>query len=69
MPASRRPLLATVRSVFVIGPDKKVKAMLTYPMNTGLLRTLASCEHWPPMNTGRNFDEVLRLLDPLRSSH
>ena len=38
--------MATVRSVFVIGPDKKVKAMLTYPMNTG-----------------RNFDEVLRLLD------
>ena len=39
---------ATVRSVFVIGPDKKVKAMLTYPMTTG-----------------RNFDEVLRLLDSL----
>ena len=37
---------ATVRSVFVIGPDKKIKAMLTYPMSTG-----------------RNFDEVLRLLD------
>jgi alkyl hydroperoxide reductase subunit AhpC len=37
---------ATVRSVFVIGPDKKVKAMLIYPMSTG-----------------RNFDEVLRLLD------
>ncbi len=37
---------ATVRSVFIIGPDKKVKAMLTYPMSTG-----------------RNFDEVLRLLD------
>ena len=37
---------ATVRSVFVVGPDKKVKAMLTYPMSTG-----------------RNFDEVLRLLD------
>jgi thioredoxin-dependent peroxiredoxin len=37
---------ATVRSVFVIGPDKKVKASLTYPMSTG-----------------RNFDEVLRLLD------
>ena len=37
---------ATIRSVFVIGPDKKVKAMLVYPMSTG-----------------RNFDEVLRLLD------
>jgi alkyl hydroperoxide reductase subunit AhpC len=37
---------ATVRSVFVIGPDKKIEAMLTYPMSTG-----------------RNFDEVLRLLD------
>ena len=36
----------TVRSVFVIGPDKAVKASLTYPMSTG-----------------RNFDEVLRLLD------
>jgi thioredoxin-dependent peroxiredoxin len=39
----------TVRSVFVIGPDKKVKAMLVYPMSTG-----------------RNFDEVLRLLDSLQ---
>ena len=37
---------ATVRSVFVIGPDKKIKAMLVYPMSTG-----------------RNFDEVLRLVD------
>ena len=37
---------ATVRSVFVIGPDKKIKAMLVYPMSSG-----------------RNFDEVLRLLD------
>ena len=37
---------ATVRSVFMIGPDKTIKAMLTYPMSTG-----------------RNFDEVLRLLD------
>jgi len=37
---------ATVRSVFVIGSDKKIKAMLTYPMSTG-----------------RNFDEILRLLD------
>ncbi|MCA8273688.1 peroxiredoxin [Burkholderia sp. AU30280] len=40
---------ATVRSVFVIGPDKKVKAMLVYPMSAG-----------------RNFDEVLRLLDALQ---
>jgi alkyl hydroperoxide reductase subunit AhpC len=37
---------ATVRSVFVIGPDKKIKATLTYPMSTG-----------------RNFDEILRLLE------
>ena len=37
---------ATVRSVFIVGPDKRIKAMLTYPMSTG-----------------RNFDEVLRLLD------
>ena len=36
----------TVRTVFVIGPDKKIKAMLVYPMSTG-----------------RNFDEVLRILD------
>ena len=36
----------TIRSVFVIGADKKVKAMLTYPMSTG-----------------RNFDEILRLVD------
>lgn len=36
----------TIRSVFVIGPDKKVKAMVSYPMSTG-----------------RNFDEILRLLD------
>jgi alkyl hydroperoxide reductase subunit AhpC len=45
---------ATVRSVFLIGPDKKVKATLTYPMSTG-----------------RNFDEVLRLLDScqLTSKH
>ncbi|BAK76208.1 peroxidase [Pseudogulbenkiania sp. NH8B] len=40
---------ATVRSVFLIGPDKKVKAMLVYPMSAG-----------------RNFDEVLRLLDALQ---
>ncbi|CAN5447082.1 peroxiredoxin [soil metagenome] len=39
----------TVRSVFVIGPDKKVKLTLTYPASTG-----------------RNFDEVLRVLDSLQ---
>jgi len=39
----------TIRSVFIIGPDKAVKAMLTYPMSTG-----------------RNFDEVLRLLDSVQ---
>jgi len=42
---------ATVRSVFIVGPDKKVKAMLVYPMSSG-----------------RNFDEVLRLLDSLQMS-
>src|SRR5579884_2566307 len=42
---------ATVRSVFIIGPDKKIKAMLTYPMSSG-----------------RNFDEVLRLLDSCQLS-
>ena len=40
---------ATVRSVFVVGPDKKIKLMLTYPMTTG-----------------RNFDEVLRVLDSMQ---
>ena len=40
---------STVRSVFLIGPDKKIKATLTYPMSTG-----------------RNFDEVLRLLDSIK---
>ncbi len=39
----------TVRSVFLIGPDKRLLAMLTYPMSTG-----------------RNFDEVLRLLDSIQ---
>jgi alkyl hydroperoxide reductase subunit AhpC len=38
-----------VRSVFIIGPDKKIKLMLTYPMATG-----------------RNFDEILRVLDSLQ---
>ena len=40
---------ATVRSVFVVGPDKKVKLSLTYPMTTG-----------------RNFDELLRVIDSLQ---
>ena len=40
---------ATVRSVFIIGPDKKIKLMLTYPMTTG-----------------RNFDEILRVLDSMQ---
>jgi alkyl hydroperoxide reductase subunit AhpC len=40
---------ATVRTVFLIGPDKKIKPMLTYPMSTGrnfdeVLRTLVSCQ-------------------------
>jgi alkyl hydroperoxide reductase subunit AhpC len=39
----------TVRNVFVVGPDKKVKLMLVYPMTTG-----------------RNFDEVLRVIDSLQ---
>ena len=39
----------TVRTVFVIGPDKKIKLMLTYPMSTG-----------------RNFDEVMRVLDSIQ---
>jgi alkyl hydroperoxide reductase subunit AhpC len=40
---------ATVRTVFVIGPDKKIKLMLSYPMSTG-----------------RNFDEILRVVDSLQ---
>ncbi len=40
---------ATVRNVFVIGPDKKVKLILVYPMTTG-----------------RNFDEILRVIDSLQ---
>ena len=42
---------ATVRSVFVIGPDKKIKMMMTYPMTTG-----------------RNFDEIIRVIDSLQLS-
>ena len=40
---------ATVRTVFIIGPDKKIKLQLTYPMTTG-----------------RNFDEILRVLDSIQ---
>ena len=40
---------ATVRSVFVVGPDKNIKLMITYPMTTG-----------------RNFDEILRVLDSMQ---
>ncbi len=40
---------ATVRTVFVIGPDKKIKLMLSYPMSTG-----------------RNFDEILRVVDAMQ---
>jgi alkyl hydroperoxide reductase subunit AhpC len=49
-PADRTAALnQTVRNVFVIGPDKKVKLVLVYPMTTG-----------------RNFDEVLRVIDSLQ---
>jgi alkyl hydroperoxide reductase subunit AhpC len=40
---------ATVRTVFIIGPDKKIKLMISYPMTTG-----------------RNFDEILRVLDSMQ---
>ena len=40
---------ATVRTVFIIGPDKKIKLMMIYPMTTG-----------------RNFDEILRVLDSMQ---
>ena len=40
---------ATVRSVFIIGPDKNIKLMITYPMTTG-----------------RNFDEILRVIDSMQ---
>jgi len=40
---------ATVRSVFIVGPDKKIKLILTYPMTTG-----------------RNFDEILRVIDSMQ---
>ncbi|HEY5795455.1 MAG TPA: redoxin domain-containing protein, partial [Bosea sp. (in: a-proteobacteria)] len=40
---------ATVRTVFIIGPDKRIKLMLVYPMSTG-----------------RNFDEILRVIDSMQ---
>ena len=42
---------ATVRTVYIVGPDKKIRAMLLYPMSNG-----------------RNFDEILRLLDSIQLS-
>ena len=49
-PSKRTPAdNMTVRNVFVIGPDKKIKLILVYPMSTG-----------------RNFDEVLRVIDSLQ---
>ena len=49
-PTERTPAQnATLRNVFVIGPDKKIKLVLVYPMTTG-----------------RNFDEVLRVIDSLQ---
>jgi alkyl hydroperoxide reductase subunit AhpC len=49
-PATRTPAdNQTVRNVFVIGPDRKIKLILVYPMTTG-----------------RNFDEVLRVIDSLQ---
>jgi thioredoxin-dependent peroxiredoxin len=51
-PLARTPAMnQTVRNVFVIGPDKKIKLVLVYPMTTG-----------------RNFDEVLRVIDSLQLS-
>ena len=42
---------ASVRSVFVVGPDKRIRLMLTYPKTTG-----------------RNFDEILRVLDSMQAT-
>ncbi|MDX2266539.1 MAG: peroxiredoxin [Bryobacter sp.] len=47
--ASNATTYATVRTVFMIGPDKKIKLMISYPMTTG-----------------RNFDEILRVLDSMQ---
>ncbi|MEA2246023.1 MAG: hypothetical protein QOH46_552, partial [Solirubrobacteraceae bacterium] len=49
-PTARTPAQnATLRNVFVVGPDKKIKLVLVYPMSTG-----------------RNFDEILRVIDSLQ---
>ncbi len=49
-PTERTPAQnATLRNVFVVGPDKKIKLILVYPMTTG-----------------RNFDEILRVIDSLQ---
>jgi alkyl hydroperoxide reductase subunit AhpC len=49
MLAAANPEVSTVRSVFVFGPDKRIRLMLAYPMETA-----------------RNFDEILRVIDSLR---
>ena len=48
-PTRTAAINATVRSIFLISPDKKIKMMLTYPMTTG-----------------RNFDEIIRVLDSIQ---
>jgi alkyl hydroperoxide reductase subunit AhpC len=47
--SAANPEITTVRSVFVFGPDKRIRLMLAYPMETA-----------------RNFDEILRVIDSLR---